>query len=119
MEGPWQHYYGITQVVQAVLVFSIFANLNYSKLPAKLCKFLGKISGLWLGGYLVSWVFDNYFYQFLNAKVPNMPERLNYYLLIVPFVFICSLLLSFIINKIYYLTEMLVVKTYKLISKHK
>ena len=117
MEGPWQHYYGITQIVQAVLVFSIFSNLNYSKLPAKLCKFLGKISGLCLGGYLVSWVFDNYFYQFLNAKVPNMPERLNYYLLIVPFVYICSITLSYLINIIYKYSELLVVKIYHKVRK--
>jgi len=108
IQGFWQNYYGITQVIQTVLVFSIFANLNYSKFPPILSKFFAKISGLCLGGYLVSWIFDNYFYPILIEKIPKMTDRLPFYFVMVPLVFACSLLLSWVINLIYNLCENIV-----------
>lgn len=117
IQGEWQQYYGITQVIQAVLVFSIIARINYSKFPAALTKFIGKISGLCLGGYLISWIFDSYIYKILNTNIPKATDRLPYFLITVPIVFICSIIASFILNKIYDIAEKIVVKTYHSIRK--
>ncbi len=117
ISGPWQQYYGMSQVIQTGLVFSIIANLNYKKLPPVLSKFFAKISALCLGGYLVSWIFDNYFYQILNTNVEKITYRLNYYIIIVPLVYICSIALSWILNLIYNFAEKFVVKIYNTLRK--
>ena len=57
-----------------------------------------KISALAFGVYLVSWIFDNAFYPYLLQKVPEVTNRLPYYFVIVPLVFVCSLALSWVIE---------------------
>lgn len=59
---------------------------------------LWKISDLTLSVYLVSYIFDTRFYPKLNQAVPVMQDRLPYYFVIVPVVFLCSLLLSIVIE---------------------
>ncbi len=105
--GNWCDYESLFNVVLTTLVFAFFINLNYEKLP----KFIGisfeKISGLCFASYLVSWIFDDYCYPILIEKVPKMTDRLSYYVVIVPFIFICSLFLSYMISKVQILFEML------------
>lgn len=110
VKGLWQEYGSLFIVVQTVLFFAFFDNLDYSKFPSKLSWLLSKISELSFGVYLLSWIFDTHFYKILNNAVPDMPLRLNYYPVIVPVVFICSLLLSLVINYIHRLLAFLVSK---------
>lgn len=63
--------------------------------------FLQRISNLCYGAYLVSAIFDQLFYPFLIELVPNMLHRLYYYPIIVPMIFVCSLLLSYILSILY------------------
>ena len=98
--GDWCDYESIFNVVLATLIFVFFINRDYSKVSDKLIKFLKTISGLCFASYLVSWIFDNYFYSILIEMVPKMTDRLPYYLIIVPIVFVCSLLLSYVISKV-------------------
>lgn len=99
--GIYQDYGALPNVISAVLVFNFIANINFNTLPLTLRKFLAKISDCCLGGYLVSYIFDNTFYPILIDKVEPMTMRLNYYIVIVPFIFICSVSLSYILNMIY------------------
>lgn len=103
--GAWCDYGSLFNVILTVLVFAFFINLNYDRLSSKTASFLRKLSGLCLGGYLVSWVFDSIFYPILLEKVPDMHRRLEYYVIIVPLVFVLSLIASYGISKLQALLE--------------
>lgn len=117
ISNSWNDWGSIFNVILTVLVFTFFVNLDYSRMPEKGKSFFRHISNLCLGGYLVSWIFDNTFYPILISKVPVMPYRLEYYFLIVPAVYACSLALSFVLNCIYRvlvgITHLIVKKTEK------
>ena len=112
--GMWQDYGSILIVVQATLFFTFFANIDYSKFPYWTSKVLKKISELCFGAYLVSWIFDNHFYEILNNSVPDISSRFKYYIIIVPVVYISSLILSFIINIFYKVISLCLNKIFKL-----
>ena len=101
IKGPWQENGSALIVVQTVLFFCLFDNLDYTKFSATASAFLKRISGLCFGAYLLSWIFDDLFYQVLNSRVTVMPLRLNFFPLIVPLIYVCSLATSFLINKLY------------------
>ena len=61
-------------------------------------KLLKTASGWVFGAYLVSWIFDQTAYPQLISAVPEMPMRLKYYFLIVPWVYACSLVLSGVLD---------------------
>ena len=101
LKGIWEAHSGIAQVIQTVLVFTLFANLKYDKFPLILSKLFRRLSDLCLGGYLVSWVFDKLFYDKLNILIEQIPKKFDWFFVIVPLVFCCSLFASYIINLIY------------------
>ena len=101
---PWSEfneYKSLFVLILTVLVFSLFANLNYDKVGAKFRKVFSYLSNLVFGAYLCSWIYDDWFYGILNKHITSMPERLNYYILIVAAVFVCSLATSAVLNLIY------------------
>jgi len=108
--GTWCDWGSLLNLLLTVLVFVFFINLDYKKMPlwiSKVFKFLSSVS---LGIYLVSWIFDDMFYPVLINKVPVMPERLKYYFVIVPLVYVCSLVLSFVAEIAYNTGEKLIKK---------
>lgn len=99
---PWNEWSGIFTVILTPLVFHIILGTRWIiNLPVKVKSCLAYLSDLTLGAYLLSYIFDNYFYQKLMADVPVFYDRLPYYFVIVPLVFICSMLLSAVINLFY------------------
>ena len=98
--GSWCGYGSLFNIVLTVLVFVFITNMNYDKFSQRLSKFIQTVSGLCLGGYLLSWIFDSIFYPILLEKVPAVPDRLEFYFIIVPIVFILSLILSYILSKV-------------------
>jgi len=115
--GSWCDYPSLFNVILTVLVFAFFTNINYDNFPQKLSFVFQKLSGLCLGGYLLSYIFDSIFYPILLKKVPIMTDRLVYYFIIVPAVFASSLILSYIVSKIQLLLEIGYSKLIKLIRK--
>lgn len=103
--GAWGSYYSLFTLITAVLVFVFINNLNYDKFPQKLAFFFSKVSGACLGGYLVSWIFDQAFYPILAEKVPFVPDRLESFVIMVPVVYVCSLLLSYALSKLQWVIE--------------
>lgn len=99
--GAWQDYGSLLIVAQAVLCFAFFDNLRFEKFPRIAAKAFRSLSGLCFVAYLVSWIFDSAFYPLLRELQPDVHLRFNYYPIIVPLVYVCSLLLSFVINKLY------------------
>ena len=92
--GVWQGWYGLPNLLLAVLVFDWLAHVDCIHMKPGLRKLLKTISDLVLGAYLLSWIFDQIAYPKLAAAVPEMPMRLPYFLVVVPWVFVCSLALS-------------------------
>lgn len=115
--GPWCSYNSLFNVILTTLVFALIININYDKFPRKLSLFIQKISGLCLGGYLLSWIFDSIFYPMLIKKVPDVTKTLEYYFILVINVFVFSLMLSYLISKLQLLLEIIYVKSVKLIKK--
>lgn len=115
--GEWAQEYSLVNVFLTILIFSLCTNTNYDKVPAWITKFIRKISGLCFGAYLVSWVFDDYFYPTLLEKVPDMINRLEYYFVMVPLVFLLSLFVSYLMSKLQLVLEMLCAKSVNLIKK--
>lgn len=115
--GSWCGYQSLFNVVLTILVFAFIINTNFDKMPSGLAKFFQKISGLCLAGYLVSWIFDKALYPTLLEKVPDVHERLEYYVVIVPMVFVLSLLASYLLSKIQLIIEKFFSFIHKLLQK--
>lgn len=98
--GDWCIYYSAFNVVLTTLVFAFFINLDYSKTPKWIAWIFKKASPLCFAGYLLSWIFDDIFYPILNTKVPDVTNRLFGFIIIVPAVYVCSLLPSFVLCKL-------------------
>ena len=99
--GPWQDWGSLVNVVNATLVFGLLLKIDDSRIPAVLHKPLNILSNLTFGAYLMSWVFDDFFYAKLNAAVTEMPMRLNWFPLMPLLTFVCALAASFVLNLIY------------------
>lgn len=97
--GVWNDYSSILVVIPAVLVFVLFANVKI--ISEKFSHILMFLSKLCLGAYLLSWIFDKTFYPSLLERVPVMYDRIYYYFLYVPLVFVCALAMSFVLERIY------------------
>lgn len=96
--GVWQGWYALPNLALAVLVFDLLARINCSRMKPGIRKLLKTASGWVFGAYLVSWIFDQTAYPQLISAVPEMPMRLKYYFLIVPWVYACSLVLSGVLD---------------------
>lgn len=116
--GDWCDYRSLFNVILTLLVFAFFININYEKMPNSLVWIIRKVSGLSLGGYLVSWIFDQELYPILLAKVPSVTSRLEYYFIIVPIIFILSLFVSYLLSKIQLLIERTFSLIYNMIRKN-
>lgn len=100
--GPWQEWTALPTVLLTVLLFSFLADLSFDRCPEWVQRGLARISGLCLGGYLLSCIFDEIFYRSLEEQIPSVPERFPYFLVIVPLVFVCSLTASWVMSLVYH-----------------
>ncbi len=98
--GAYVNWRGFEPYILSTLLFVIISRLNANKLPGKCRYALMKVSDCALGIYLVSYIFDNYLYEKLNEKITVVTDRLPYYFVIVPLVFIGALILSAVLNVI-------------------
>lgn len=96
--GMYADWYGFENVISAALLFAWLQSLSINRMPGILKKVLACVSRISLGIYLVSWIFDQKFYEILNTKVPVMTDRLFYYFVIVPAVFLCSFLTALLLD---------------------
>lgn len=99
--ASYNDWHGLPNVIMTFFLFSFLSSINTARYPVWLKKILMILSDWCLGAYLVSYIFDNLMYAELNARVPVMTNRLAWYPLIVPAVFVCSLALSGALNCVY------------------
>lgn len=57
-----------------------------------------RVSDVTLGAYLVSYIFDTIFYNFFNNKLGETYIGFKYYFIIVPVVFVSSIILSMVLD---------------------
>ena len=98
--GSYVSWNGIESFVMAVLIFALLSRIKANKMLSWIRWVLWKISDAALGIYLLSYIFDTIAYEKLLDAVPVIPDRLKYYFVIVPFVFVCSLASSLVLNLI-------------------
>lgn len=96
--GKYISWQGIEPFVMAVLIFTLLSRIKANKMPRWLRWILWKMSDSALGIYLLSYIFDAIAYPILLNNVPVMTDRLKYYFVIVPIVFLGSLVLSLLLN---------------------
>ena len=106
--GSWQTYESLFVVIQAVLVFGFFLQLDMSRIGTRGQNFLALVSDLCFSAYLVSSVFDKLFYRLVGFRGGNMTYTPNLYFLMVPLVLLCSLISAFILVSIYKLINKVV-----------
>ena len=98
--SSFTHWYGFQPYIMATLLFALLIRIKTDKYSKGTKFILWKLSDLALGMYLISFVFDSIFYPTLNQKVPVMTDRLPFYFLIVPIIFVCSAFASAVMNLI-------------------
>lgn len=113
ISGAWQEYESLFTLVLAVLVFVFLADEGQTEYPEWVRKCLKVLSDACFGAYLVSWVFDNFFYTKLSNEVSDINARLQYFWVVVPLIYVCSLGASIVLNAIYRGFEGLKVKGLK------
>lgn len=96
--GSYVFWYGIEPYVLSVLLFVLLSRIKTDNMNEKVKFVLWKVSDLALGIYLISYIFDMLVYPVLNAKINPMTDRLPFYFVAVPIVFVCSMLASAIMN---------------------
>lgn len=96
--GAYIYWYGFESYILSALLFVLLRRIKTDKLSNSTKFVLWKVSDLALGVYLLSYIFDTLVYQVLNQKVPVMTDRLPFYFVTVPIVFVCSIAASAIAN---------------------
>lgn len=96
--GIYVYWYGFEPYVLSVLLFVLLSRIKTDNFSKKSKFVLWKISDLALGIYLISYIFDMLVYPVLNAKINPMTDRLPFYFVTVPIVFLCSMLASAVMN---------------------
>lgn len=92
------HWYGFEPYIMATLFFALMIRIKTEHYSTRKKLVLWKLSDLALGMYLISYVFDSIFYPILNSKIITMTDRLPFYFVIVPVIFVCSAIGSAIMN---------------------
>ena len=96
--NDWQ---GMPNLIMTFFAFSFLSSIKTERYPNPIKRVLMVVSDLCLGGYLVSYIFDNLYYPVLAEIEPRMTHRLEWYVVIVPAVFLSSLALSGVLNLVY------------------
>lgn len=121
--GVWQLWGSIGVVSIAVLVFSILSRASFKNASRPTARVISRIfayTSKWsFGAYLVSYIFDTVVYARLNSAIPNVTSRAIYMPLAVGAVFVCSLLLSAVLNLAYSAIYSAVSSLIRLIGKKK
>lgn len=96
--GIYVYWYGFEPFILSTFLFVLLSRIKTDKLSDKSKFVLWKISDLALGIYLISFIFDSLIYAELCRLINPMTDRLPFYIVTVPLVFVCSAAASAIMN---------------------
>ena len=92
--NPALDWYGPTVVLSSCLLFLLLLRVPADRAPGWVKWLLAKLSQLSLAIYLLSWCFDTAFYPILAQKAPAVTDRLPWYFVIVPAVYLSSAIVA-------------------------
>ncbi len=96
--AKYNDWYGLPNLIMTVLAFLCLSTIRSEGWDRKIRIGLAYLSDWCLGGYLLSYIFDNLVYAELNKFVPKMPDRLVWYPTTVLLILIASLASSGALN---------------------
>ncbi len=91
-------HFNLFTLIVTVMIFEIFAHVDIKNKYSK--KIISIISLVTFEMYLVSWIADNVFYNWLRLPFDQTTDYLKNYFVYVGLVFISSFLFAYLINKI-------------------
>ncbi len=97
----WTNYNSPGIFLLSTSLFVFVNSINFKRVPKIIRKATAKLSDLAFGIYLGSWVMDYLFYGKFTSKIPEMDDRLKYYLPMVLFIFCGATVISYIANAFY------------------
>ncbi|MDO5123058.1 MAG: acyltransferase family protein [Eubacteriales bacterium] len=103
----WTDYKSPGIFLMSTSLFYFINNINFKKVPNLVRKCAGKLSDLTFGAYLGSWVMDYLMYNHYKAQIPDMDDRLYYYVPIVLFHLCGAFVISFFANAVYEIPSLL------------
>lgn len=112
----WNEYKSLFVMIISILFFNLIVNIDFSNISKSLKKIIICISNLTLCAYLVSWIFDDMVYSYINSMNKIFIEKSHYFFVAVLIINVCSLILSFIVNR-FYLFLKNCISTKKIMSK--
>lgn len=89
-KGGEMEWNALQNVIHSVLLFQLLHRTDLSRCPKWCAWLLTRISLLSLTIYLISEIFDRHFYGLLTDAVPKVLDRVRYYPLLVPLIFLCA-----------------------------
>ena len=92
---------GLENVINSSLFFLILLKINFEKINQRIKNIITATAQLSLGIYLSSFLFDKIIYYYFNQYITNTTLKLEWFFIIVPIIFICSLLMAKIGDFIY------------------
>lgn len=101
--GLYTEWGSFQNVLISVLIFVLILNINTNKMNIRSKKIFSIISDLSYSAYLVTPIFELYFYDILKLFANDYYSKIKYIFILVPSIFISSLILSFIISRVYIL----------------
>lgn len=114
--GPFMDWSGVEPYVLSILLFELIRRINLDNIPSVAKLILYKISDWSFGVYLLSYIFDEIVYTMLKESVPVITERLPYFFVTVPIVFICSIIAAAVIDVIARLIIKMIKSIYKYVT---
>lgn len=108
--GSYVGYASLESLIVTILFVNIILKLKIKVKKERTIKIISKMSYLTFGAYLVSAIFDRWFYPILNANTRTLTERLPYLLLMVPTTFICSLIVSYLVELLISLSKKVIIR---------
>ncbi len=97
----WTDYKSPGVFLVSVSLFFFINCIEFKRVPKAIRKIAGKLSDLAFGAYLGSWIMDYLFYPHFKDMVPNMDDRLYYYVPMVLFVLTGAFIISYVANLFY------------------
>lgn len=111
----WTDYKSPGIFLLSTSLFYFVNNINFKRVPNMVRKCAGKLSDLTFGAYLGSWVMDYLLYNHYKNQIPEMDDRLYYYIPIVLLQLTGAFIISFLANSVYEIPTLIV----KLSNKNK
>ncbi len=97
---PFNEHGSIYMIAIAVLLFQFLLQIDLENLPTGLQRLIRSCAGCTLPAYLLSYCFDEFFYPIVFRDIPVVSDRYLYWFVLVPVIFVCSLVGGWCVTKL-------------------